>query len=289
MTTSGCGSLLPIVVFLAAYTPGAVNFVVGQAGFTVFVVVLFNILVPEGWRTGLVRVQDIAIGAGISVAVGALAVASRCAWCCSPLVRRAPARRQPRTSPSALDVDVARPCTGDPDAAAVAVREDARARAAAALEDLALEHGGGHVDREGWGSSSSRRSCASSPPNGIVRAPAGYGAIDRLRRCGRHGRGTKATPSPTAIDHEADASRWPPASGRSQPPDARAHPPSPSAHPLSREPLPRRSARRPRTGVGARVAHTRSPTTRADARESHAQRCAEGQIRLRSVIGRLSR
>ena len=63
---------LPIVTFLAAYTPGAVNFVVGQAGFTVFVVVLFNILVPQGWRTGLVRVQDIAIGAGISVAVGAL-------------------------------------------------------------------------------------------------------------------------------------------------------------------------------------------------------------------------
>ena len=63
---------LPIVTFLAAYTPGAVNYVVGQAGFTVFVVVLFNIFVPEGWRTGLVRVQDIAIGAGISVAVGAL-------------------------------------------------------------------------------------------------------------------------------------------------------------------------------------------------------------------------
>ena len=47
------------------------NFVVGQAGFTVFVVVLFDIFVPEGWRTGLVRVQDIAIGARISVAVGA--------------------------------------------------------------------------------------------------------------------------------------------------------------------------------------------------------------------------
>src|SRR5262249_4461915 len=64
--------LLPIVTFLAAYTPGAVNYVVGQAAFTVFVVVLFNILVPDGWRTGLVRVQDVALGAGISVAVGAL-------------------------------------------------------------------------------------------------------------------------------------------------------------------------------------------------------------------------
>ena len=64
--------VLPFVVFLAGYTPGAVNYVVGQAGFTVFVVVLFDILVPAGGRTGLVRVQDIAIGAGISVVVGAL-------------------------------------------------------------------------------------------------------------------------------------------------------------------------------------------------------------------------
>ena len=64
--------LLPFVVFLAVYTPGAVNFVVGQAGVTVFVVVLFNILVPDGWRTGLVRMHDVAIGAGISVVVGAL-------------------------------------------------------------------------------------------------------------------------------------------------------------------------------------------------------------------------
>jgi len=28
---------------------------VGQAGFTVFVVVLFNLLAPVGWRVGLVR------------------------------------------------------------------------------------------------------------------------------------------------------------------------------------------------------------------------------------------
>lgn len=65
--------LLPIVAFLAGYTPGAVNYVVGQAAFTVLVVVTFNVIVPGGWRTGLVRVQDIAIGAGVAVAVGALA------------------------------------------------------------------------------------------------------------------------------------------------------------------------------------------------------------------------
>ncbi len=139
--------VLPLVVFLAAYTPGAVNFVVGQAGFTVFVVVLFNILVPEGWRTGLVRVQDIAIGAGISVAVGALL------W---PRGARGVARRsfaellRAATAHLALALAVSlRGAPGDVDAAAASAA-DARTRAVAALEDLALEHGGGHVDREGW-------------------------------------------------------------------------------------------------------------------------------------------
>jgi uncharacterized membrane protein YccC len=139
---------LPIVVFLAAYTPGAVNFVVGQAGFTVFVVVLFNVLVPDGWRTGLVRVQDVAIGAGISVAVGALL------W---PRGARGVARRSfaelLRAGGSylllALDVSL-RGMTEEVDAAAERV-SDARARAVAALEDLALEHGGGQVDHQAWG------------------------------------------------------------------------------------------------------------------------------------------
>jgi uncharacterized membrane protein YccC len=140
---------LPLVVFLAGYTPGAVNFVVGQASFTVFVVVLFNILVPDGWRTGLVRVQDVAIGAGIAVLVGALL------W---PRGARGVARRAfaelLRTCADhlALAIDVVlRGAEGD---VTVAAHEaaDARTRAVAALEDLALEHGGGQVDRAGWDS-----------------------------------------------------------------------------------------------------------------------------------------
>jgi uncharacterized membrane protein YccC len=62
--------LLPITIFLAVYAPGAIHFVVGQAAFTVLVVVLFNILEPQGWRTGLVRVESVALGASISVLVG---------------------------------------------------------------------------------------------------------------------------------------------------------------------------------------------------------------------------
>ena len=68
--TTGLWIALPVLAFLSAYTPTAVNFVVGQASFTVLVVALFNLVVPEGWRTGLVRVQDIAAGAAISVVVG---------------------------------------------------------------------------------------------------------------------------------------------------------------------------------------------------------------------------
>ena len=64
--------ILPITIFLAGYTPGAVHFVVGQASFTVFVVVLFNLLTPQGWSTGLVRLENIALGVGVSVLTGAL-------------------------------------------------------------------------------------------------------------------------------------------------------------------------------------------------------------------------
>jgi uncharacterized membrane protein YccC len=63
---------LPIVAFLAAYVPTAVSFLVGQAAFTLFVVVLFDILQPQGWRLGLVRVEDIALGIGVSLVVAVL-------------------------------------------------------------------------------------------------------------------------------------------------------------------------------------------------------------------------
>jgi uncharacterized membrane protein YccC len=65
-------AVLPVLVFLAAYTPAAVNFVVGQAAFSVLLVVLFNILAPTDWHIGLVRVEDAALGVAISALVGLL-------------------------------------------------------------------------------------------------------------------------------------------------------------------------------------------------------------------------
>jgi Fusaric acid resistance protein-like len=72
---TGTGALwvaLPIAVFIAAYSPGTVPFAIGQAAFTVTIAVLFNLLVPVGWKVGVVRVEDVAIGCAVSIAVGSL-------------------------------------------------------------------------------------------------------------------------------------------------------------------------------------------------------------------------
>ena len=65
-------AVLPFAVLLGSYAPRAISFAAGQAGFTVVLFVLFNILQPVGWRVGLVRLEDIAIGSAISLGVGLL-------------------------------------------------------------------------------------------------------------------------------------------------------------------------------------------------------------------------
>jgi len=64
--------VLPVAVLLAAYAPRAISFAAGQAGFTVVLFVLFNIIQPVGWRVGVVRIEDVAIGFAISLGVGLL-------------------------------------------------------------------------------------------------------------------------------------------------------------------------------------------------------------------------
>jgi uncharacterized membrane protein YccC len=147
---------LPITVFLAAYTPGAVHFVVGQASFTVFVVVLFNLVDPEGWRTGLVRVEDIAIGVAISIVVGVLLWPRGARAAAVVGFRRmlddgadfmaATVVRLARVEPSGTGVKSRPVDPAEARARAVASRD----RALAALDDLTVERGGGAVDRETW-------------------------------------------------------------------------------------------------------------------------------------------
>jgi Fusaric acid resistance protein-like len=64
--------LLPPAVLLAGLAPAAIGFATGQAAFTLTVLILFNILVPEGWQIGLVRIEDVALGSAVSLAVGLL-------------------------------------------------------------------------------------------------------------------------------------------------------------------------------------------------------------------------
>ena len=63
---------LPPAVLFAGLAPAAISFAAGQAGFTIVLMVLYGIIAPAGFTTGLVRVEDVAIGSAVSVLVGGL-------------------------------------------------------------------------------------------------------------------------------------------------------------------------------------------------------------------------
>ena len=90
-STPALWAALPIALAVAAYAPGTLPFAFGQAAFTVVVVVLFNLLVPAGWKVGLLRIEDVAIGCLVSLVVGVL-FWPRGAGCRG---RRRPGRRVP--------------------------------------------------------------------------------------------------------------------------------------------------------------------------------------------------
>jgi uncharacterized membrane protein YccC len=58
---------LPLAVFLAGYAPSAISFGAGQAMFALLVVELFNLMVPEGWSVGAVRLEAVAMGAAVAL------------------------------------------------------------------------------------------------------------------------------------------------------------------------------------------------------------------------------
>jgi hypothetical protein len=65
-------ALLPVAVLVAGVAPAVISFAAGQAAFTLTLLILFNIIQPQGWRIGLVRVEDVALGFAVSLAVGLL-------------------------------------------------------------------------------------------------------------------------------------------------------------------------------------------------------------------------
>ncbi len=64
--------VLPVAVLVSGAAPAMISFAAGQAGFTVVVMILFNIIEPTGWKVGLTRIEDVAIGCAVSVVVGVL-------------------------------------------------------------------------------------------------------------------------------------------------------------------------------------------------------------------------
>ncbi|MEE3850499.1 FUSC family protein [Gordonia sp. LSe1-13] len=71
---------LPPAVFLATYAPEVISFLAGQAAFTLVVVLLFNVIAPTGFEVGVIRVEDVAIGAAVA------AVVSLALWPRNPMI-----------------------------------------------------------------------------------------------------------------------------------------------------------------------------------------------------------
>ncbi|HEY3872658.1 MAG TPA: FUSC family protein [Actinocrinis sp.] len=65
-------ALLPLGVAFSGLAPVAISFAAGQAGFTAMMLILYNIIEPAGWKIGLVRIEDVAIGCAVSLVGGAL-------------------------------------------------------------------------------------------------------------------------------------------------------------------------------------------------------------------------
>ena len=65
-------ALLPVAILFAGLAPSAISFAAGQAAFTLTLLILFNIIAPAGWKIGIVRVEDVALGGAVSLAVGLL-------------------------------------------------------------------------------------------------------------------------------------------------------------------------------------------------------------------------
>jgi uncharacterized membrane protein YccC len=62
----------PIAVFVAAYAATTIGFMLSQAAFTINLIVVFNLISPAGWQVGLIRIEDLLVGAAISLLVGVL-------------------------------------------------------------------------------------------------------------------------------------------------------------------------------------------------------------------------
>ena len=65
-------AVLPFACCWPHMRPQAISFAAGQAAFTLVVLVLFNLIEPGGWKVGSCALEDVAVGAGVSLLTGIL-------------------------------------------------------------------------------------------------------------------------------------------------------------------------------------------------------------------------
>jgi uncharacterized membrane protein YccC len=64
--------LVPITVFAATYLPRFVSFTAAQAVGALNLLIILSLTIPTGWRLGLLRVEDIALGAAVGMGASLL-------------------------------------------------------------------------------------------------------------------------------------------------------------------------------------------------------------------------
>ncbi|HET7667299.1 MAG TPA: FUSC family protein, partial [Mycobacterium sp.] len=139
-------ALLPLVAFGSAFVPEVASFVAGQAAFTMMVLIIFNLIVPTGWQVGLIRVEDVVVGALVGIVVSVLLWPRGAASTMSTAIREA------RTVGAAfLKAGVRRVTSGgseEADHRVIALSRDAL-EASRTLDDAVrqyLSEGGGKTD-----------------------------------------------------------------------------------------------------------------------------------------------
>jgi uncharacterized membrane protein YccC len=109
-------SLLPIAVFGSAYLPRLFSFAVAQAVTTLTTLIILDLMVPTGWRIGLLRIEDVAMGAGVGMvaslllwprgAIAAMSAVIRAALEVNVPYLRAAVRRVTRGSSAEIEADL---------------------------------------------------------------------------------------------------------------------------------------------------------------------------------------
>jgi uncharacterized membrane protein YccC len=136
----------PVAVFGAAYAATTIGFMMSQAAFTINLIVVFNLISPAGWQIGLVRIEDLMVGALISLVVGLL-LWPRGARRELALALASVYRSLGPYLHHAFDRVLGFELAGEPDPARPAVMS-ARDRAEAAFDTFATEQAGGAFDTQ---------------------------------------------------------------------------------------------------------------------------------------------